>query len=160
MKDRSMLYGLYLLGLVLLPFALKKEPKKDWIIVFLFKTLLSGFLGNIIAAKKLLEFPIRLFPKAFKSSVLFDNLLFPLLCVYFNQSTYKSRLVGIITQAFIYSLSITGIEYIFEKKTNLIKYNTWRWYYTFFSLTGTFLFVRGTIAYIRKITHTEPFVNV
>jgi hypothetical protein len=75
--------------------------------------------------------------------------------VFYNQTTYRSKLPGIISQAFMYSLPMTGIEYILEKKTNLIKYNTWKWYYTLFSLVGTFLFVRGSIAVIRKYTNTE-----
>lgn len=155
-KEKYILYGLTLLGLIQIPFALSKEPKKDWIIVFLLKTLISGFWGNIIAANKLLEFPIRLFPKAFKSSVVYDLLLFPLLCVYYNQTTYKSKLGNIILQAFLYSFPLTIVEAILEKETNLIKYHKWTWYYSFFSLTGTFLIVRGAISFIRKISEREP----
>jgi hypothetical protein len=155
-RDKLILFGLTLFGLILLPVGLSRRPRKDWIIVFLLKTLISGFLGNVIAATKSLEFPIRLFPKAFKSSVVYDNLLFPLLCLFYNQTTYRSKLSGIISQAFIYSVPMTWIEYIFEKKTNLVKYNSWKWYYTLFSLTGTFLIVRGIIGFIRKITQTEP----
>ena len=121
MKDKLILYGLTLFGFILFPFAFKKEPKKDWIIVFLLKTLISSLLGNIIASKRLLEFPVRFFPSAFKSSVLYDNLLFPLLGVFYNQTTYKSKLFGIISQSFVYSIPMTVIEYFLEKKTNLIK---------------------------------------
>jgi len=154
-KDKLILYFLTVAGFTMLPFALKKEPKKDWIIVFLLKTLISGFLGNIIAAKQLLTFPVRLLPKAFKSSVIYDNLLFPLMCVFYNQTTYKSKPGGMILQALLYSLPMTGIEYILEKRTNLIKYIKWKWYYTLFSLIGTFLLVRAIIGYIRVLTRTE-----
>ncbi|RBW67319.1 CBO0543 family protein [Bacillus taeanensis] len=155
MREKLILYGLSILGLLCLPFALKRQPRKDWMIVFLLKTLISGFLGNIIAAKKWIEFPIRLFPKAFHSSVLYDNLLFPLLCVYYNQTTYRSKTLGMILQAFLYSAPMTAIEYWVERKTDLIDYKKWTWYYTFFSLAGTFLFVRGTIGWIRKTSPTE-----
>ncbi|MDP4084424.1 MAG: CBO0543 family protein [Bacillota bacterium] len=155
-RYKLILYVLTLFGIILLPVGLKRKPRKDWIIVFLLKTLISSFVGNVIAATKTLEFPVRLFPKAFKSSVLYDILLFPLLCLFYNQTTYKSKLIGIISQEFMYSLPMTWIEIILEKKTNLIKYNSWKWYYTLFSLTGTFLLVRGVIGYIRKITLTEP----
>jgi hypothetical protein len=150
MRDKLILYGLTLFGIVLFPFAFKKQPKKEWIIVYLLKTLVSSFLGNIIASTNLLKFPVRLFPKAFKSSVLYDFLLFPLLCVFYNQTTYKSKLPGIVSQAFIYSIPMTVIEYFLEKKTNLIKYCKWKWHDTLFSLVVTFLFVRGAIEYIRK----------
>lgn len=150
MRDKLILYGLTLFGIVLFPFAFKKEPKKDWIIVFLLKTLISSFFGNIIASTKLLEFPVRLFPIAYKSSVLYDFLLFPLLCVFYNQTTYKSKLISIVSQAFAYSIPMTAIEYFLEKKTNLIRYYKWKWHYTLFSLVVTFLFVRGAMGYIRK----------
>lgn len=155
MRDKLILYGLSLFGLILLPIALRKEPKKDWIVVFLLKSLVSGFFGNIIAGNKLLEFPVRFFPKAFKSSIVYDSLLFPLLCVFYNQTTYKSKLVSIIIQAFIYSLPMTGVEHILEKKTNLIKYNKWHWYYTLITLVITFLSVRGALGIIRKLAKPE-----
>jgi hypothetical protein len=155
-RDRLILNGFTLLGFILLPIALYRKPRKDWIIVFLLKTLISGFLGNIVASKKYLEFPVRHIPEAFKSSVVYDYLLFPLLCVFYNQTTFHSKLSGIVSQAFLYSMPMTGIEYILEKKTNLIKYNTWKWYYTLFSLAGTFMIVRGAIAVIRKLSSTEP----
>jgi hypothetical protein len=155
MREKLILYGLSIFGFILLPITLRKEPKKDWIIVFLLKTLLSGFLGNIIAANKLVEFPVRLFPKAFKSSIVYDWLLFPLMCVFYNQTTYKSKMPNIILQALFYSIPMTIVEYILERKTNLIKYRKWKWYYTLLSLFVTFLSVRGAIGFIRRITQSE-----
>ncbi|MDL4840444.1 CBO0543 family protein [Aquibacillus rhizosphaerae] len=154
-KEKSMLYSLTFLGLALLPFALNKKPRKDWIIVFLLKTFISGFLGNIVAVRNWIEYPVRLFPKTFQSSVLFENLLFPVMCVFYNRTTYKSSVFGMLYQSIIYSLPMTVIEIILERGTKLITYHKWTWYYTFFSLTGTFLIVRWITGLIRLLTKSE-----
>ncbi|WP_226038226.1 CBO0543 family protein [Aquibacillus saliphilus] len=158
-KEKTILYGLTLFGSVFLLFALNKRPRKDWLIVFLLKTVISVFFGNIVAANKWLEYPDRLLPNSFKGSVLFEYLLFPLICVYYNQTTYKSKLPGMIYQSFLYSIPMTIVEIFLEKKTQLINYKKWRWYYTLFSLSGTFLLVRGLIAIIRSWSKSEQVTN-
>jgi hypothetical protein len=46
MKAKFILYGFAIFGGILLPIALKKDPKKDWIIVFLLLNTING-LGII-----------------------------------------------------------------------------------------------------------------
>ncbi|WP_138417382.1 CBO0543 family protein [Aquibacillus sediminis] len=152
MKEKVILNSLSILGIVTIPYAINKSSTKEGIIAFLLKAFLSTFFGNIIASKKILEFPIRQFPNAFKSSVLFDMILFPLLCVFYNQTTYRSNLFTMIVQAFLYSTPITIIETYLERRTRLIRYNSWKWYYSLFSLAASFLMIRGMMAYIRKIS--------
>ncbi|MRH45084.1 hypothetical protein GH741_20800 [Aquibacillus halophilus] len=154
-RDKSILYGITLLGFLLLLFALNKKPRKDWLIVFLLETLIANFIGNIVVANKRLVFPIRLFPKAFQSSVLYDNLLLPLMCVFYNQTTYHTKLVGMIIQSFLYSIPMTIIEVILERKTKLIDYKKWNWSYTLFSLSGTFLLSRGLMGFIRRWSRSQ-----
>ena len=90
--------------------------------------------------------------KYFDSSILFDYLLFPILCVFYNRTSEKSNLHSIFLQSFIYSTPMTVLEVILEKKTNLIRYNKkWNWLITYSTLVVTFLFVRGFIAIIRKL---------
>lgn len=150
MKEKFALHILTILGLSILPFALKREPQKDWIITFLLKAFITVLLGNYVVSRKWIKYPVRLFPKTFRSSVLYDFLLFPLICVFYNQTTYKSQIPHVILQAFFYSTPLTIIEYWIERKTKLISYIKWTWYYTLFSVTGMFLLVRTIIGLIRK----------
>jgi hypothetical protein len=81
--------------------------------------------------------------------------------LFWGQGLYQELRVVLVTMGewksiLVYSLLMTRIEVILEKKTNLIKFNTWKGYYFWLSLIGLFLFVRGAIGYIRKITRTEP----
>ncbi len=83
-------------------------------------------------------------------STLYDYLLFPLLCVWYNQTSRYSKLPGIIRQACLYSIVVTIVEHWLERNTKVIQYKQWTPYHTFTSLLLTFLGARGAIGSIRK----------
>ena len=144
-------------GLLLIPFAFKREKLKDWLLIFFLKGYISSFLDQIIVKKKRISYPVRFMSKYFDSSLLFDYLLFPLLCVFYNRTSEKSNLHSIFLQSFIYTTPMTVLEVILEKKTRLIKYNKdWNWLITYSTLVVTFLFVRSFIAIIRKLNIENP----
>ena len=64
-------------GLLLIPFAFKREKLKDWLLIFFLKGYISSFLDQIIVKKKQISYPVRFMSKYFDSSILFDYLLFP-----------------------------------------------------------------------------------
>ena len=123
-------------GLLLIPFAFKREKLKDWLLIFFLKGYISSFLDQIIVKKKHISYPVRFMSKYFDSSILFDYLLFPLLCVFYNRTSEKSNLHSIFLQSFIYSTPMTVLEVILEKKTNLIRYKkNWNWLITYFNVS-------------------------
>ncbi len=75
----------------------------------------------------------------FDINIMFDLLVFPVLNVLYNQTSYRSGLAGIISQAILYSVPITILEYWFERYTRLIQYENWSWMHTF-------LFIAKSIA--------------
>ena len=124
-------------GLLLIPFAFKREKLKDWLLIFFLKGYISSFLDQIIVKKKRISYPVRFMSKYFDSSLLFDYLLFPLLCVFYNRTSEKSNLHSIFLQSFIYSTPMTVLEVILEKKTNLIRYRkNWNWLITYLTLVS------------------------
>ena len=144
-------------GLLLIPFAFKREKLKDWLLIFFLKGYIASFLDQIIVKKKRISYPVRFMSKYFDSSLLFDYLLFPLLCVFYNRTSEKSNLHSIFLQSFIYTTPMTVLEVILEKKTNLIRYKkNWNWLITYLTLVTTFLFVRGFIVIIRKFNIENP----
>lgn len=144
-----------ILGVVSLPFLFKKQPVKDWILVFFIKGLYSGFVNSFMIGHKKITYPVRLLPKIFKIHVVFDLLLFPIACVLYNQMTYRSTLKEIVGKVFIFSVPMSIVEHWAEKNTKLIKYHKgWNGFYSFASLTLSFLLVRGTMALIRKFDNT------
>ncbi|MBD8067378.1 CBO0543 family protein [Bacillus sp. PS06] len=150
--DRILLKFLTIIGFALLPVLIRKPPIKDWFLVFFIKGMLTGILDNIVVTKNKVSYPVRHYPKHFKIHLLFDFLLFPIACVFYNQLTYRSSIPGIIFKVFYLSVPMAIIEYFAEKYTNLLKFkNNWNSLYSLISLTCTFWFVRASIALIRYI---------
>ncbi|TLS35061.1 CBO0543 family protein [Pseudalkalibacillus caeni] len=155
MKERLILRGLLLFGLTATAFLIRRPPTKDWVLVFFLKGVISSFIGMYVVSKKWLKYPVRLAPKSFHSSLLFDYLLFPLACVAYNQTSYRSKFPGMIFQAVLYTTPMTLFEVWLEKNTQLIKYIKWSWFHTFTSLFVTFVSVRAFMEWIRDITSRQ-----
>lgn len=123
----------------------------EWLIVFFLKSYISSFVDTIVNKKGYVRYPINLV-NIFDISVLFNYLLFPLSCVYFNQFTKNSSLVGIFTKVLLFSGPMAIIEDWLEKKTKLVKYSKgWTSFTSFISITFTFLLVRGMMFIVRKL---------
>lgn len=125
------------------------EEMNEWIIIFLVKSYISSLLDTIVNKKGFVKYPVNL-TKYFNISVLFSYLLFPLTCVYFNQITKNSNIIGILIKAIFFSAPMAIIEDFLEKNTKLVKYHKgWNSIISFISITSTFLLSRGIIAIIR-----------
>lgn len=131
-------------------FLFRRQPIHDWVTVYALKTLITCFIDRFLVNSGMLEYPVRFLPKYYDTSILFDHIVFPILCVFYNQTSYHVQKPGIIGQAILYSAGMTILEAILEKNTQLITYHNWTWIDTFISLTLTFLAVRGIMAIIRK----------
>ncbi|WP_442598464.1 CBO0543 family protein [Neobacillus sp. D3-1R] len=150
-RDMKIQYGLLLFGLISLV-TMAKKPVKDWIIVFFFKGFISGFIDSLVINKwNKICYPVRFFPKTFKINILYDLLLFPLSCVWFNQWTMRAPIKEIFLKVFVFSIPMTIIETIAEKKTRLLKYKKWTSWHSLLSLTTTFLMTRGFLGLVRKM---------
>jgi hypothetical protein len=149
--DRILLWALLIIGMVLLFFSLQKPLIKDTVLVFLLKAYFSSFFGVIVVEENLIEYPVRFLDQYFKTSLLFEYFLYPIMCVYFYQTTYHSRLLGIIVQCALYTSALTIIEVLCEKYTSLIHYHTtWTWMYSFISIFLLSFFVRMLMELINK----------
>lgn len=137
-------------------FWLRMSPIKDWLIVFLLKSVVTAIADCFIIAADLLEYPVRFFPKAFHTNIVFDFLVFPTLCVFYNITTQYSRLRSIFIQALLYSAPVTLLEFWAEKHTQLIQYKNWNVFLSLITLITTFLVVRGAVALVRKAALSMP----
>lgn len=138
-----------IITLLLLLFAVDWRYFRDWVVVFLFKCTLDFIWGSAVENLKLLEYPVRLLPKYFETSLLFEVWVFPVLCILYNQTTRTQGLGKIVWNALLFSALITAIEYPLELYTNLIKYKAWSWFTTYYTLTLTLLASRAFIAFYR-----------
>ena len=139
----------FLIGLLILLFIIDWRYFRDWVVVFLFKCNLDFIWGSPVENLDLLEYPVRLLPQYYETSILFELWVFPILCILYNQVTKDKGIGAIIYYAVIFSAGITAIEYPLELYTNLIHYKEWTWFTTFYTLIITFLMSRTFIAFFR-----------
>lgn len=122
---------------------------RDWVVVFLYKCLLDSLWGAAVINTGKIEYAFRQLPLYYEISLLFDYWVFPTLCILYNQITRERGIWPILYYAVLFSVVMTAIEYPLELYTNLIKYNNWSWFTTFYTLTITFLSSRAFIAFYR-----------
>ena len=135
---------------LLLVFAVDWRYFRDWIVVFLFKSLLDFMWGSPVVNLKLLDYPIRLLPHYYNTCILFELWVFPTLCILYNQITRKRGFWPILFYAAVFSGVITALEYPLELYTHLIEYLHWSWFTSFYTIMISFLCSRGFIALYRR----------
>lgn len=150
--ERLVLRLMFVIGLACLPFTFQKKHVKEWGIVFFATGFVVTFLAQIVVGGKKLKYTIRPMPKYFDTNVLYEHLILPLLCVWFNQVTYHAKWWSIIGQALLYSSIHTLIEYVLEKKTDFIKWHRWKWYHNVASLMSVFIGSRGVLALFKWLS--------
>lgn len=148
--ERIVLWSLLIFGIALLFYSLRKPQIKDWLLIFLLASFLSTFLGVLVVEEKMLEYPVRFLSNYFSSSLLYEYLLFPVVCIYFYQTTYHSRYLNMVLQCILYTSALTIMEIYFERYTDLIEYHTWTWLHTYISTFFLMMFVRILLQLINK----------
>lgn len=103
--------------------------------VLLFVQLPTWLLGLCAVQMHLLEYPYREFSKVNRTSFIFEYLVLPILCIHFN-AHFPNRATRLKKLGFYagISLTLTGVEFLLERYTALIKYTGWQWYWTFLSV--------------------------
>lgn len=134
---------------------LVKYPKEQnsWSLYsFFFKQKLTWVLGFTVVQLKLIEYPVRLFPYATKSSFSFEYFVYPSLCALFNvHYPEKKSTLRQFMYYFYYCTSITLVEVFVEKHTNILKYIHWTWYITYVTLFITFYMTRKYYEWFFKL---------
>ncbi|WP_010530274.1 CBO0543 family protein [Lentibacillus jeotgali] len=136
-----LLWLFLILGIILLTVSLKKQPLKDWLLCLLAAAYFASPLGDLVVKYEFLSYPVQLFPQ-FQSSILYEYLLLPLMCLFYFQSTYHKGIFSCIWQAFLYSAVLTTFEVLLEIKTALIDYIHWGWFSSFITQFLFLLFIR------------------
>lgn len=148
--EKNILRFLFIVGIVSFINLVRKPPTKEWLIIFLLKSYIASIFDNLFVKKGYIQYPVNLF-KTFDISVLFSYLLFPVTCIYFNQVTRNSNILGILGKCLLFSLPSAMAEHWIERKTNLISYKrSWTSVHSFLSIASTFLIVRFIMVLIRK----------
>ncbi|WP_421378057.1 CBO0543 family protein [Bacillus salacetis] len=153
--EKNLIKFLYFFGISSFVYLIKKPLAKDWLLVFFIKSYYASLVDQLVVNRGYVQYPTRL-PKQMNTSLLFDYILFPISCVFYNQISKDSRFIQCLLKVLYFSIPMTLIELWLEKNTRLVKYkNGWNWTATFFSLSFSFLLVRFTMSVIRRIFNNE-----
>lgn len=156
--DQFVLRGTLIITAISLPILLvrKKKSIKDWVIAYLFNGITNGIIDNVLASYKILEYPVRHFPKLFNTSLLFDFFVYPTFTVFFNQWTDKDMPKVILYKLLFLLLPLTLCEWLIVKKTNLLKWHKgWKWYYSLVFMTFKSLTTRALVGFVRKVSDKQ-----
>lgn len=144
------LWSLLIIGIALFLYSLRKPPIKDLLLIYFMTSFFSIFLGVIVVEEKLIEYPISFLSNYFSSSLLYEYLLFPVVCIYFYQATYNSKYPSMILKCLLFTSVLTIIEILLERYTDLIDYLNWSGVHSFISIFFLMLFIRISMKVINR----------
>jgi hypothetical protein len=133
----------WVITVILLIIFVPKLRIKQAIVIYMFKQLITWFIGLLVVELRLLEYPVRSFAYATKTSFDFEYFIYPSFCVLFILHYPEGKSFTRKLLHYVYYCSvITFIEVIVEKYTNILTYINWSWYTTFITLFITFFMSR------------------
>lgn len=142
----------WIVTIVLLVKFIPKNKVREAHIAFFFKQLITWVLGLLVVQLKLIEYPVRLFSYANKTSFTFEYFVYPSLCAIFNvHYPEKKSAFSQFMYYFCYCTTITVLEIFVERYTNIIKYIHWTWYITWITLFITFYMTRKYYEWFFKL---------
>lgn len=151
--EENTLRALLAIGILAFYRLVRKPPVRDWLLIFFLKSYIASILDNLLVKKGYLKYPVSLF-KTFDVSVIFSYLIFPVVCVYFNQVTRHSGIISILLKSVLFTAPSAAAEHWLERNTKLIKYKkNWTSTHSFVSIGSTFLLVRLVMGIIRKVAN-------
>ncbi|MCM0650163.1 hypothetical protein NBE98_17490 [Clostridium swellfunianum] len=140
-------YIIYALESILVIFLLfryiPKEKIREAHVAYLFKLVITWSFGLVVVEYGFIKYPIRFFPYATRATFLFEFFLYPAICAIFvvNYPEKKSAIQK-LKYYFYYCTTLTIIEVIEERYTNVIEYIRWNWF-----LTWTLFFITFYISH-------------
>ncbi|MGD6833543.1 CBO0543 family protein [Sutcliffiella halmapala] len=151
--EKKMLNALFTLCIVSLPFLFKGSKMRENLVVFFSKGVLATLLDAYVVGSKRVEYPVRPFPKIFKTNIIYDMLFFPLLSVIWVKQSYNDNLGNILLKSLTWSIPMSVGQWYFEKNSRLFNWKKWSPLHTFVSVSFTLFTIRGFVSLMRRLDH-------
>lgn len=124
---------------------------RENLVIFFSKGVLATLVDAYVVGTKRIDYPVRPFPKIFKTNIIYDMLFFPILSVIWVKISYNDNLVKILLKSLIFSVPMSIGQWYFEKNSKLFKWKKWSSFHTFGSVNFTLFTIRGFVGLIRKL---------
>jgi hypothetical protein len=142
----------WIITIVLFLKYIPKNKIREAHVAFFFKQVITWITGLSVVQLKLIEYPVRLFPYANKTSFTFEYFVYPSICAIFNvHFPEKKGAFSKLMYYFYYCTTMTVVEIFVERYTNVIKYIHWTWYITWITLFITFYITRRYYVWFFKL---------
>jgi hypothetical protein len=149
--EKKLLNLLTALCVVALPFLFKGPKMRENLVIFFSKGVIAILIDAYVVGTKKLEYPVRPFPKIFKTNIIYTVLFFPLLSVIWVKLSYNDKVSKILLKSLLFSVPMSIGQWYFEKKTKLFKWKKWTPFHTFGSVNFTLFTIRGLVGFIKKL---------
>jgi hypothetical protein len=146
------LIGVWLLSVLLL-FTIPREKIRLSLVAILFKQAITYLFGLVVVELGLLSYPVREMADINRTSFTYEYLAFPIVCGLFV-AFYPSKKGRWYQLGYyvVFSTTLTIIEVLIEKYTDLIRYIHWNGLTTWVTLMVTF--------YLTKLFCTWFFIDL
>ncbi|KAF0818197.1 MULTISPECIES: CBO0543 family protein [unclassified Cytobacillus] len=158
--EKKLLNLLLGLCIVSVPFMFKGKKMRETLLVFFSKGVLATLVDAYVVGTKRVEYPVRPFPKIFKTNLVYDILFFPLLSVIWVKISYHDKLRNILLKSLIFSVPMSIAQWYMEKNTRLFKWKKWSIFHTFGSVNFTLFTIRGFVGFIKIVDRLKGNQNL
>ncbi len=124
---------------------------RENLVIFFSKGVIATLIDAYVVGTKKLEYPVRPFPKIFKTNIIYDMLFFPLLSVIWVKLSYNDHFGKILLKSFIFSVPMSIAQWYFEKNSSLFKWKKWTAFHTFGSVNFTLFLIRGLVGLLKQL---------
>lgn len=141
--DRIVLISVWIVTILGILLLTPREKIRDAHLVFMFKQVITWMFGLIVVEFKYIEYPIRIFEYATRTSFSFEYFIYPAVCIIFVLRFPKNKtILHKIGWYLLFPTWMTILEVLIERYTDLIHYINWSWYWTWLTLIFTFYLSR------------------
>lgn len=158
--EKRLLNLLTYLCLISLPFLFKGSKMRENLVIFFSKGVIATLIDAYVVGTKRVEYPVRPFPKIFKTNIIYDILFFPILSVIWVKISYSDSFWKILLKSLIFSVPMSIGQWFMEKNTGLFKWKKWSPFHTFASVNFTLFTIRGFVGLIKILDKFKGKQNI
>ncbi|WML53267.1 CBO0543 family protein [Neobacillus sp. PS3-12] len=158
--EKKLLNLVLAMSMVSLPFLFRGSKMRENLVIFFSKGVLATLVDAYVVGRKKMAYPVRPFPKIFKTNILYDMLFFPVLSVIWVRMSYNDSLGKILLKSLIFSVPMSIGQWYFERNSRLFKWKKWTPLHTFGSVSFTLFIIRGFVGLIKKLDKLKGNQNI
>lgn len=158
--EKKLLNLLLALCMLSLPFLFRGSKMRENLVIFFSKGVLATIIDAYVVGTKKIKYPVRPFPKIFKTNIVYDILFFPILSVIWVKLSYNDSFGKILLKSLIFSVPMSIGQWFLEKNSRLFEWKKWSPLHTFGSVSFTLFTIRGLVGLLKMLDKLKGIRNV